>query len=1019
MECVDRALAGVFQTLGDVRGLLDRGRTLSKQAKILSGLNYDERPVRYESIPVAHQNTFQWAFQDLQENSEKPEHTDARLMTWLREGSGTFWVSGKPGSGKSTFMKFLADSPNTASALRSWASKKAIVIATHFFWSAGNAIQKSDEGLLRSILFNVLDQCPDLIPKVLQQMWARAGANQEPYQRPSSSPSLTRSELETAINTLKTQLDLPVRFCFFIDGLDEYSGDHYILCQLLKGLSRAPGIKICVSSRPWNVFEESFGTILPNKIYIHELTRKDIRSYAHSELGEEWQWSVSGLESERPWIVDQITERAEGVFLWVFLVARQLRDGLINHDTASDLRKRLDEIPTDLGEFFKQILSSVDTFYHEMMARTLQVALAAEGALPTIVYALIDLEYENEGYYMDDHRHNWSSQKVTDLTGHFSRRLDSRCRGLLEVKGNEVWFLHITVADFLRTAEMENFIEGHVKRKFNPFLSIFQAYASWIVRDYVDINKTTTNWTNNTLPVALRYAGYAFDDDRSTLSVVCDRLDRMESSTPLSLAPTHLAGLWALRFRNAVLKSELTTYLSVKLTQQPHYFERGYCEVYRPPLQEILLLPFQYPWTSKRARLLECLLSNGHNPNRLAVGLKISPWAMYVERTIRARALRLATNTESKDRGFALVSAFKQGALLTLLNYGADPNPPGSDIFTLEPWECVLVFVFDMRHPGLADCANSVASVFDIMLSAANPNSLCPCRMENNRWTENGEACNKLHVGSHIETETRSTSAWRYICKRLKDMNARQENHSFQPLTHSYLGLLAEILRIYITKAYHSFPQLGDVVPYLEVFPLDLRNLILNAIGSTHPALVEGVGMLSVSQRGTPGLPSATRQSPIPLTQVASSQPMLQVQDLQAGFMPGRMTNDMTYGGAVNPWQQQYNPWQQVAPQWPYQSVQVSAAGVVANLPPVSPFLFPGAHSLVQHQQGWARAQAIVNTYGYSESRVPVTASDLVVAVAEVEVEVEEAFISPLLLTSHHNNHHTSQHNHHHSSYNG
>jgi len=289
VECVDRALAGVFQTLGDVRGLLDCGRTLSKQAKILSGLNYDERPVGYESIPVAHQNTFQWAFQDLQDDSEKPEHIDARLMTWLREGSGTFWVSGKPGSGKSTFMKFLADSPNTASALRSWASEKAIVIATHFFWSAGNAIQKSDEGLLRSIRFNVLDQCPDLIPKVLQERWARAGTNQEPYQWSSSSPFLTRSELEAAINTLKTQLDLPVQFCFFIDGLDEYSGDHHIVCQLLQGLSQAPGIKICVSSRPWNVFEESFGTILPNKIYIHELTRKDIGSYASSELGEEWQ----------------------------------------------------------------------------------------------------------------------------------------------------------------------------------------------------------------------------------------------------------------------------------------------------------------------------------------------------------------------------------------------------------------------------------------------------------------------------------------------------------------------------------------------------------------------------------------------------------------------------------------------------------------------------------------------------------------------------------------------------------
>jgi len=216
----------------------------------------------------------------------------------------------------------------------------------------------------------------------------------------------------------------------------------------------------------------------------------------------------------------------------------------------------------------------VDAFYHEKMARTLQVALAAEGALPTIIYALIDLEYENGEYCMDDYRHKWFPQKFTDLTGHFSRRLDSRCRGLLEVKGKEVWFLHRTVADFLRTVEMEKFIQGHVKRKFNPMLSIFQAYTSWIGRYYSDIDDTTTKLMDDTLYVALRYAGYAFNDDRSNPSVVCDRLDWMESSTPLSIAPINPPSFWVLRFRNAVLKVGLTTYLSVKLPQNPHYFER-------------------------------------------------------------------------------------------------------------------------------------------------------------------------------------------------------------------------------------------------------------------------------------------------------------------------------------------------------------------------------------------------------------------------------------------------------------
>lgn len=55
--------------------------------KIVASLNYDSRPVRHGSVPQAHKNTFQWAF-------------DSHLSHWLRSGSGIFWISGKPGSGK-------------------------------------------------------------------------------------------------------------------------------------------------------------------------------------------------------------------------------------------------------------------------------------------------------------------------------------------------------------------------------------------------------------------------------------------------------------------------------------------------------------------------------------------------------------------------------------------------------------------------------------------------------------------------------------------------------------------------------------------------------------------------------------------------------------------------------------------------------------------------------------------------------------------------------------------------------
>ena len=72
--------------------------------KIVSSLNNTSRSVRLDAVPQAHKDTFQWAF-------------DSRLSDWLLFGRGTFWVSGKPGSGKSTFMKFIANHPKTRELL--------------------------------------------------------------------------------------------------------------------------------------------------------------------------------------------------------------------------------------------------------------------------------------------------------------------------------------------------------------------------------------------------------------------------------------------------------------------------------------------------------------------------------------------------------------------------------------------------------------------------------------------------------------------------------------------------------------------------------------------------------------------------------------------------------------------------------------------------------------------------------------------------------------------------------------
>lgn len=86
------------------------------------------------------------------------------------------------------------------------------------------------------------------------------------------------------------------------------------------------------------------------------------------------------------------------MFLWVFFVTNLLRRGLINRDSFSDMRWRLESFPPELKDFFRKILTSVDPFYHKKMATTLRFAITANEPLQWELYAFHEQEHDNENY---------------------------------------------------------------------------------------------------------------------------------------------------------------------------------------------------------------------------------------------------------------------------------------------------------------------------------------------------------------------------------------------------------------------------------------------------------------------------------------------------------------------------------------------------------------------------------------------------------------------------------------------
>ena len=410
--------------------------------------NY-ERGIRVKQVEQNHGHTYAWLFSDV-----------VPFQDWLRgvvplQQESIFWIQGKPGSGKSTLMKYALLNRKTRELLQE-SNQGPWSLIPFFFSDRGSPIQKTVEGLLQELLHRILSHYTELIELVIsislritlsdfskrrfifedhdlgRVVWSRKSIQDarkfiaDNTEHGGARTMCTSEVIKKALVAITRQSEVQMNILFFIDALDEHQGSHRDLVEILKSLSNPESsatvrIKLCLASRYESVFPGAFHD--SPGFAIQDYTHSDIKQYVIDHLQRTFDisnFSEVDRKQIKPLTVD-IVERAKGIFIWVKLVVDELIEGIIDGNSISQLRQILASIPTGLDALYNRIIQKrkpehlIETY---IMAQVLLCSLD-----PVSLQSLMAI---TDVALSDDAVEKMSLPRMR-------QRLASRCGGLIDI----------------------------------------------------------------------------------------------------------------------------------------------------------------------------------------------------------------------------------------------------------------------------------------------------------------------------------------------------------------------------------------------------------------------------------------------------------------------------------------------------------------------------------------------------------------------------------------------------------
>lgn len=408
----------------------------SRRQRLLDSLKFPEMNFRRNDIENSHEGTFDFAFSD--PDVQQPWDS---LPNFLKGEGRFYWIQGKPGSGKSTLMKLINDDSRTTEALAQWRPEKEIFRMSFFFWLVGaNPLQRSSRGLWCSLLYQLLSQDIRLIDSLHNGGYE--------FELKGSVDDWSVKELSTTFCRAMKLRSSPA--FILLDGLDEFDQKEGAseIVKYLHELSSVPEVKLLASSRPEFEIKLELETTFPSlpQMRLQDLTKADITNYVGDFLLEATKKSQLGRISweQVQKLIEEVVDKAEGVFIWVRYVLKSLIYGVKRCSTWEELQRHLKRCPAEIHDLYRETwkrLNPDEEMYREEAARyfymaTTDQAWASKTHRDCHQFSVFDLMLASNHKL---HRQILSTEKnvplseLVELCSNTEERLAARCAGLLQI----------------------------------------------------------------------------------------------------------------------------------------------------------------------------------------------------------------------------------------------------------------------------------------------------------------------------------------------------------------------------------------------------------------------------------------------------------------------------------------------------------------------------------------------------------------------------------------------------------